>query len=347
MRRLLSIFFFASFLLSHRFAGAQNADNPGAYMTAISNAQSEMNQKYMAYMSAAAHERRARKVEKLRLQVLESITNSRYKTIEVSHYKGDNTLRQSSLDYIKLCYNVFNEDYNRIVNMEEIAEQSFDAMQAFILLQEKTAEKIQEATEKMTKAEKDFAAKYNVTLVEGNDELSRKLEVSGKLNRYRDQVFLIFFKCNWQDGELTKAINAKKVNDTEQACNSLIRYADEGLQALEKLEPFNGDPALAIGCRQVLRFYKEIAEKDVPKIIEFILKEEAFTKMKKTFEAQPAARRTQQDVDAFNKSVNEINAQAKTFNKLNDDINKGRNKMLQMRENADKAFADKHMPYYK
>ena len=48
-------------------------------MTAISNAQTEMNQKYMAYMSATAHVRRARKIDKMRQQALESIENSRLK----------------------------------------------------------------------------------------------------------------------------------------------------------------------------------------------------------------------------------------------------------------------------
>ena len=50
----------------HQSVKAQNTDDPGAYMNMISNAQTEMNQKYMAYMSAAAHGRRAKKVEKMR-----------------------------------------------------------------------------------------------------------------------------------------------------------------------------------------------------------------------------------------------------------------------------------------
>src|ERR1700755_2519093 len=64
-------------------AHAQTIENPGDYMTAISNARGDMDAKYMQYLSAAAHGRRARKVEKLRMQVLESITQSRYKTTDL------------------------------------------------------------------------------------------------------------------------------------------------------------------------------------------------------------------------------------------------------------------------
>ena len=56
---------------------AQDLDQPGAYMTAISNTHKDMDQKYMAYTSAAAHGKRARKVEKLRLQVLDNIQKTK------------------------------------------------------------------------------------------------------------------------------------------------------------------------------------------------------------------------------------------------------------------------------
>ena len=55
---------------------AQDLSNPGAYMNAIGNAHVEMNKKYMAYMSAAAHIHRKRKIEKMRIQALESIDKS-------------------------------------------------------------------------------------------------------------------------------------------------------------------------------------------------------------------------------------------------------------------------------
>jgi hypothetical protein len=66
---LLAITVFGIIFNSH----AQDLDNPGQYMDAINKAHLDMNKKYMGYVSAAAHGRRARKVEKLRKEVLESI----------------------------------------------------------------------------------------------------------------------------------------------------------------------------------------------------------------------------------------------------------------------------------
>ncbi|MEO8416343.1 MAG: hypothetical protein ABI472_21960, partial [Ginsengibacter sp.] len=67
---------------------AQDFSNPGDHISAINNAQTEMNQKYMAYTSASAHVRRGRKIDKMCQQALESIENSRFKTIDLPIYKG-------------------------------------------------------------------------------------------------------------------------------------------------------------------------------------------------------------------------------------------------------------------
>ncbi|HEY8657447.1 MAG TPA: hypothetical protein VIL78_00305 [Hanamia sp.] len=327
---------------------AQDLSNPGDYMTAISNAQTEMNQKYMAYMSATAHVRRARKIDKMRQQALESIENSRFKTIDLPVYKGnDNSLRQSSIDYIKFCYNVFNDDYAKILNLEDIAEQSFDEMQAYILLQEKTTEKIHEANDKMEEATHAFAQKYNVNLIESKNDLTEKLDESSKLNHYRNQLYLIYFKCYWEDGEIVKALNAGKITEAEQGRNSLIRFATEGLTGLDSLKNFEGDPAMALTCKEILKFYKNMAENDMPKQMDYFLKKENFEKIKKSFDAKSGSDRTKKDVDAFNDGVKEINKATDTYNNINKKMNSERTDAENKWNDAEKSFADTHMPYYK
>lgn len=328
-------------------AYAQAIDNPGEYITAISKARSDMDVKYMQYLSAAAHGRRARKVEKMRQEVLESINQCKHKITDLPKYKGDNSLRQGSIDYITLCYRIFNEDYKKVVDMEELAEQSFDGMQAYILLKEKISEKLEDASGNMHKNVKEFAAKYNVILDESKSALGSKLETAGKLNDYIDALFMIFFKCNWQDKEMVTAMNNKKVNDVEQSRSALLRYAIEGLKGVDTLKVFNGDPSLANACRDVLKYYKNMAENDVPRLTDFYLKEENFNKTKKSFEAKSSSSRTKEDVDAYNKAVKEINDAVNTFNQINNSVNKERTQMLNNWEAAEKKFADTHMPYYK
>jgi hypothetical protein len=321
-------------------------DHPGQYMDAIEKAHNDMDKQYMAYTSAAAHRRRARKVEKLRKQVLTSIEKAEDYTMNLPYYKSDNSLRQSSIDYIKMCYSIFNEDYDKIVNMEDIAEQSVDEMEAYILLKEKTDEKLHEAGVKLHAATVAFAAKYNVNLIEGGgDELSDKMAVASKLHHYHNKIFIVFFKCNWEDNALTKAINDKKVNDAEQARTALIKYCNEGLAILDTTKGFEGDLALVNSCKNCLKFYKKMAENDVPKVTDFFVKEENFQKLKKNLDGKSSP--SKEEVDTFNKAVNDFNVAVNVYNQNNQTMNNGRNEVIADWDKTGTEFYDTHMPHYK
>jgi hypothetical protein len=346
MNRIFTLtLFLLSSLLALRSANAQNLDNPGEYMTAMVKARGDMDSKYMQYMSAAAHGRRARKVEKLRQEVLDNITTSRYKTTDLPIYKGDNSLRQSSIDYIQLCYTIFSEDYKKIVNMEEIAEQSVDEMQAFILLQQKIDEKLQDGFAALDKVTHAFAAKYNVTLSTEQSPLGSKLEESGKVNTYSSTIYMVFFKCNWEDNQMVKAMNDQKVNDAEQARNALLNFANDGLKSLDTLKPFEGDPSLVNACKHVLAFYKQSAEKDMPKLTDYYVKKEEFEKLKRDYDA--GSNHSQADVNAYNKAVKDINNAVNAFNQTNNKVNGARSQAVNDWNSAEKGFQDQHIPHYK
>ena len=321
-------------------------DNPGTYMTAITKARGEMDTKYMQYISYAAHGRRARKLEKLRQEVLDNIDQSRYKTTDLPLYKGDNSLRQAAIDYIKMCSIIFSEDYKKIVNMEELAEQSVDEMQAYMLLQDAINQKLQEAWSNLDKATSSFAAKYNVTLSKDESPLGSKMQAAEHVDKYVNTIYLAFFKCNWEDNQMVKAMNDKKVNDMEQARSALSAYAVEGLKGLDTVKPYEGDPSLIASCRKALLFYQKAADKDVPKLTDFYVKQEEFDKLKKAFDAKGSSR-TKDDVDAYNKAVNDINAAAKGFNQTNQQVNNDRNATVNNWNDTEKKFNDEHTPHYR
>lgn len=328
---------------------AQSYDNAGDYISAMNAALSSMDETYLAYMSAVAHSGRARKVEKMRLQTLEAIQNCKYKISELPYYKGDNSLRLSGIGYVDLCYKVFNDDYNHIVNMEEIIEQSVDEMEAYLLLQEKTNEKINTAAEKMNKDVETFAAKYNVTLTENKTELNENMEIADALNHYKNFVYIVFFKCDWEDAQIVEAINNKNLNNVEQARNALLKYANDGMASLQtdSLNNFKGDHSLAQACMQAMKFYREMAETEIPKLTDFFLKQQTFDKIKKAFDGKSENSRTKADVDAYNKAVADLNQGVSVFNDTNTKINNDRTRVINNFNEAQKNFLDAHMPHYK
>ncbi|MFP5041722.1 hypothetical protein [Parasediminibacterium sp. JCM 36343] len=337
----------AFFVVKNALVMAQDVETPVAYMNSITKVQEDMNKKYLAYVSASAHGKRLRKVEKLRQQAVESISLSLTNTQLLFPYKGDNSLRQSSIDYIKFCYKLFNDDYAHIVDLEEISEQSVDEMQAYLLLQEKTSEKLKEANQANDLAYRAFAAKYKIEILDSKSEKGEKMEIVGKLNKYFNKVYNQFFKSNWEDKQLTKALTNKKVNDIEQCRNTLIKYAEEGLKALDTLRSFNGDASLALACKQSLEAYKKLAETEIPKMTDYYLKEENFNNIKKSFDSKSASDRTKEDVDAYNKAVKEMNAGVNSYNQTNNNANNIRNSIVNNWNSTEKSFMDSNMPYFK
>ena len=346
MNRRIALLTVLGLALSCSLVKAQDLDNPGNYIGAINKARGDMDTKYMQYVSYAAHGRRARKVEKLRQEVLDNITQSRYKTTDLPFYKGDNSLRQAAIDYIKMCYIIFSEDYKKIVNMEDLAEQSVDEMQAYLLLQDMVNQKLHDAWSALDKATTDFAAKYNVTLSRDESPLGAKMQSADHLEKYVNSVFLAFFKCSWEDEQMVKAMNDKKVNDLEQARNALSSFAVEGLKSLDTIKPYESDASLVAACRKALQFYQKAADKDVPKLTDFYVKQEEFEKLKKSMETKGSSR-TKDDVDAYNKAVKDFNGSVNAFNQTNQQLNAERSEAINTWNDTEKKFNDEHMPHYR
>lgn len=322
---------------------AQTFETPVQYMEHIGKANLALTEKYMFYLSGMSHGKSARKVEKRRQEVLQAISDTRFAIMGMPPYKGDRTLKDTTVAYLKMLNSVFNEDYGKIVNMEEIAEQSYDLMEAYMLAQEKASEKLQEASHRRAETQKQFAAKYNITLVDGETESEAKMKVATEVMKHYNEVYLIFFKPYKQEAYLMEAMNQKNINSIEQNFNSLESFAEQGLEKLKDLKGYNNDPSLIVACRSMLNFYKDEAKKGAS-LTDFYLGEEGFAKLKKQFDSKPGSKRTQQDIDQFNKAVNDINSAANKFNALNNQLNKERETYLNGWNNAVKKYLDNHVP---
>ena len=174
---------------------AQDYDNPVEYLSAISKQRENVSKKFMAYVSASAHRKREKKVEALRAKLLDEVQEAKMNISGLPSFKGEKGYRDSTVNFLKLYYNVLNEDYSKIINMEEIAEQSYDAMEAYMMAQEMVNKKLDEGNDKMRLATEAFAAKNNITLTKDNSELGDKMKQVHEVNKYHTVIYLIFFKA--------------------------------------------------------------------------------------------------------------------------------------------------------
>lgn len=326
-------------------ATAQDYDNAVEYMSAIRKQRENVSKKFMSYASAAAHGKKAKKIENLRAQLLDEVQDARMNIGAMPSFKGDKSYRDSTVVFIKLYYNVLNEDYSKIVNMEEIAEQSYDAMEAYMMAQEMVDKKLEEGNKKMTLATETFAAKNNITLNKDNTELGEKMKLVHEVNVYYNDLYLIFFKAYKQESYLMQAVDKNNITGIEQNKSSLLKYAREGLEKIKNIKPFEGDNNLLNAAKAVMNFYEREVNEKMNTISEFYLTQERFETIKKEFAKKSSPAKA--EVDAYNKAVKDINASTDAFNNANQSLNKERMEVLNDWNKAVRIFLDEHTPRYK
>lgn len=331
-------------LFNARPVQAQDFTNAGEYMSYLGKQQEDISKKFMSYASASAHGKKARKVENLRNKLLNEVQDAKMNVSGMPSFKGDKSYRDTTVSFLKIYYNVLNEDYSKIINLEDVAEQSYDEMEAYILLKELVDKKLEDENERMKTAQQKFAAQNNITLLEDKSDLGNMMKEVGDMNEYYNVLYLIFFKPYVQEKNLMADVEKGNITGLEQDKNSLQKYAKEGLDKLPSLKGYKGDNNLLTACRNILNFYLTEADK-MKTTSDYFLTVERFNGIKKDYEKKSDP--TKQDVGTYNDAVKEVNKITKEYNTNNNNLNKMRNDALKDWNDAVNSFFDEHTPRYK
>lgn len=337
---------FIAFFASYSPAQAQRFGSALEYMQYISN---EYNQIYSAqweYTKAIAHNKNAKKVEKRRQELLSTIKLAQKKIFQMPNYEGDSDFKNFVGKHLNINYSIVNDDYAKIVDMEAVAEQSYDLMEAYLLAKKMANQKLSDAADKMNEKMEEFATKHRIKLVENETKIGQNMKIASKVFDYHNAMYLIFFKSYMQESYFLTALNKQDVNAMEQAKNALTSYAAEGLTEAPKLTPYNNDKSILQSCNTMLKFYQEEAKSHMPKLIGFFLSQENLQKVKTNFEKIPQAKRTQADIDKYNKAVNDFNAAVGEYNEINNMLNKKRTDLINDWNKKAASFLNKHVPWF-
>jgi hypothetical protein len=327
------------------YSHAQTATDPVAYMNKFTESERQINSQMLSYVSAIAHDKSPKKVDKQRIELISIISAARSKAAHSPDFEGDSNLRVSCYNYFNIAYIVAKEDYGKIVDMEEIADQSYDNMEAYLKAQEVANDKEHEAFEKVDREIRAFAATHHITLTEDNSKESKQSEIVNEVTKYYNKVYLAFYKCNSNEKYLIKAIDKKDINGIEQNKNALLKNSIENLPKLDKIGQYQGDGSLIASSEKLLQFYKEEAKEKTPVLTAFLVKNDNFQKMKKDMDAK--TNHTQEEVNKFNAAVKDINDAVVLYNKTNNELNQTRTRLINDMNGSMEAFMNKHIPRHK
>lgn len=344
MKRIYILTFLSVLLQTYTFS--QGSDAALKYLNNIAENSQTISQKFMSYSSAVAHSNRARKVENRRIDLIKATADARNKAMAMTCFEKDCALRDSLVSYLTISYYVLNNDYAKIVNMEEVAEESYDQMEAYLNARKMATEKVKMAGDMLDDKYMAFADKHNIKIAENKSKLSRDIEKVGKVNEHYDKVYLIFFKSYKQEFYMADALNRKDYSSAEQNRNSLLQLSTEGLARLDTMRGLNNDKSLILACKRVLEFYKTEATDKVSTVIDFMLKKENYEKLEKVISTKDPMLRTQDEVNQYNKSVADLKAVTAKYNTTVNFLNQGRTASINGWNSATQNFLERYIPKY-
>jgi len=309
---LSAILFFLLVTLSN----AQDLQTPIDYLNYIGKETEIISRTTWKYMTTVAHTKNARRIDTTRKSLVKSIQNAS-KKIELlkDGYKGDVDYKNQLLAYLSISEKQINEEYDKIINLQEVAEQSYDYMEAYIMTRDLVNAKINEEVDKLNANQKIFANKYHIQIGEDTSELGKKMKISNDVFADHTQLYLIFFKVNFTESALLKAIENNDISIIQQNTNALEQYSNEGMEKLKTIKPYKNDMSLVLATKKVLEFTKKEALELSSTVTTFIMLNQKFKESKTIMDNKSANNRSKEEIDNFNKLVNELNKEVGNYNK--------------------------------
>lgn len=318
------------------------AQNPVQYMDKINNEFKKISDETWDYTRAVAHSKKARQIDGQRRQMLNANRNGLNKIKNMPPFNGDGAYRDSTVRYLELSYAVLNNDYSKIMDMEEIAEQTYDAMEAYMLAQQIANEKMDVAFGIAVAANEAFAKNNNINLITKETKTSENIEKASEVFKFYNQIYLVFFKPYKQEIYLVDAQSKGDLNAMKQNQESLAKLSKEAKVKLKEIKPYRNNTTLKTSCEDLMDFYISEAETKVPMLVDFYLKKEKFEKLK-TATDKKAKSLTEAEVNEFNAAVADYNKASNDYNKINSELNNKRSSYLENWNNSVSKFLDKNV----
>ena len=156
------------------------------------------------------------------MELIQTSNSALSKAKSAKAFDGSSEFKDSVVEYLRLVNIVLKEDYAKIVDMEEISENSYDAMEAYMTARDQASDKLSDASVMINRVQRRFAEAHDIKIIESSSELDKKMEVAGEVYDHYNEVYLIFFKSFKQEAYLLDAISRKDLSAIEQNREALV-----------------------------------------------------------------------------------------------------------------------------
>jgi len=324
-------------------ATAQNFKSASDYLDFVGKEQKAITKSMWKYTKAVAHSKSDRSIDGKRKNLLKSVDRAIAKIQKANGFEGDD-YKSKILKHLTFNKDLLNYDYAKIIDMKAVAEQSYDAMEAYILAQELADKKMEESQQNYERDFHEFANKHNIQIIENETDLGKKMKISNEVFEHYNDLYLTYFKVFINEVYLWDAVEKNDASAIQQNANALSAAAKEGLEILKTKTTYKNDKSIIEATKEAFEFFIDESENQIPQITEFLITNEDFEKIKTNLEQTPERKRTEEQINNYNKKVKDINKAVNTYNKVNADLNNQRQKIINALNNTNSKFLSKHIP---
>jgi hypothetical protein len=270
------------------------AQSPVDYSTRIFNAHAAVANKNMEYLQYAIHSEDLAQIEQKRSALIRQIQESAQEVKAMPPFGGDSRLRDEIAGVLQVYLESYQSEFQKVNFLKQSSKESFEAMDQYLKASDAAEKKLLAASDRAQAAQKAFAQKHNIQLVE-DEEKAAGAKTLTELNSYHRAIFLPLFKLNKKDAEFSVALGAQDAAKMERIRVDLESAAKEGITFLKTIPDFKGDAAYRTAAMAQAQYYAEMAAGGYKTMVEVVRKGDKITNA---------------DVDAFNKAVTQSNEKA-------------------------------------
>jgi len=322
---------------------SQSFDTAIDYLKFVSEQQEGITKKMWKYTKAIAHSKSDRNIRNKRKSLLKTLDKAIITINKASGYDG-NEFKNQLLKRLQFNKNLLNDEYAKIIDMKAVAEQSYDAMEAYMMAQEMADDKMKEIQEEYEANYYLFAGKHNINIVENETDLSKKMAISNEVFTYYKKMYLVYFKVYINEVYLMEGLNNSDVNAIQQNANALSESAKEGLKILKTETLYKNDKSIVNATKKAFEFFINEADTKMPVLTDFLVSRADLEQAQATLEKTPERKRTKAQIKDYNDMVNNFNKEVKEYNKTNAELNKNRQMVINALNAANQKFLAKHIP---
>lgn len=323
---------------------AQEFTTPLDYLNYISQQQEYLMQKSWDYTHTVAHSKSISKIDKGQKELIRAVEKSLSKIKKMPAFANNSELRDAVVTYLEGNLSVYKNEYQKMIDLKEVTLTSYNALENYLQIRELANKKLDTNLETYRQAQQHFADAFGITLMNVETDLSKKIDKANEVIDYQDQLYLIFFKSLIAEDKLIESFAHEDAALIEKNNEELKKAITEGRKKLIDYPNFEGDNTLTQTVAAIFSFYEEETNTHIPELLNYYQAKEKFEAMDTAIKEMPQSQRTAKVIDAYNKSVKEMNKEVKGFNKTQQKLNTLRSKTLLGWNANTLTFFDHHIP---